>query len=249
MFGAFGNWLRAAPWQVYPLWRDGWRYHVIFRSLRHGSPHPIDPFGTTYLAGGEPRGLLASLWGTVAFPHVHDEEDEDAEVIAFPREPKDSPPRPHDANQLAAYAIATSTPRASFEPDWAVPPGETIAELLEEHKMTPDDLAGMLDMPLRKVGGLLAGEEPVDAPTAAKLERLFGVSAGFWLAYEHSYRTSLDRIAPGCVVDLARDARIATLAEESGVDVRVCEFCGGPLDAEHPWRRGMDGACAHEACL
>lgn len=42
---------------------------------------------------------------------------------------------------------------------------------------------------------------------------------------------------------------ISTLAEENGVDVSRCEFCGGPLDREHPWRRGVDGAAAHERCL
>lgn len=53
-------------------------------------------------------------------------------------------------------------------------------------------------------------------------------------------------------MDLRRDPDphgLGRLAEGSGVDVTRCEFCGGVLDAEHPWRRGMDGAAAHEACL
>lgn len=56
---------------------------------------------------------------------------------------------------------------------------------------------------------------------------------------------------PGCIADHRRDAppRVRTLAAESGIDTTRCEICGGPLDAEHPWRRGMDGAAAHEACL
>lgn len=55
----------------------------------------------------------------------------------------------------------------------------------------------------------------------------------------------------GMTVDLALDAppEVRGLAADNGIDVSRCEFCGGPLDADHPWRRGADGACAHEACL
>lgn len=40
-----------------------------------------------------------------------------------------------------------------------------------------------------------------------------------------------------------------SLAEMSGMDVSRCEFCDEPLDDSKPWRRGLDGAGAHESCL
>ena len=39
------------------------------------------------------------------------------------------------------------------------------------------------------------------------------------------------------------------LYEDTGGDPTRCEFCGGLLDEERPWRRGRDGAGAHEECL
>lgn len=57
--------------------------------------------------------------------------------------------------------------------------------------------------------------------------------------------------ADGCTVDhsLSAPCFIRHLAEKAGVDVTVCEFCGGKLNAANPWRRGTDGAAAHERCL
>lgn len=42
---------------------------------------------------------------------------------------------------------------------------------------------------------------------------------------------------------------VGGLYAASGGDVDVCEFCQQPLDDERPWRRGLDGAGAHEDCI
>lgn len=54
----------------------------------------------------------------------------------------------------------------------------------------------------------------------------------------------------------AEDLRRFTmgLAQASGMDITVCEFCEEPLEEddskdERPWRRGLDGAGAHDECL
>lgn len=65
------NWWAAKPWQVWPFSRTGWRYHAIYRAYREGARHPQTGWP---LAGGEPRGRLASVWRTIAFPHVHGDE-------------------------------------------------------------------------------------------------------------------------------------------------------------------------------
>lgn len=236
------NWWAAKPWRVYPWADDGWRYRTLYRMGRRGARHPMDPFGHTYLSGGEPKGRLAALWAAIAFPHVHDED----ELLV---EPKDHPPNPEvDARQLAAY-------RQAFERDWTVPPGETLAELLGERGVAPLDLAARLDEALDEdvgltfVVGLLTGERPITPPIAYELEQMFGVSTAFWLNLEQLYREDLAALHPGCTVDLAHHPAVRNAAAEAGIDVTRCEFCEGPLDADHPWRRGMDGACAHEACL
>lgn len=42
---------------------------------------------------------------------------------------------------------------------------------------------------------------------------------------------------------------VANLYEQSGGDTTRCEFCGDPLDDSRPWRRGLDGAGAHDDCI
>jgi hypothetical protein len=66
------NWWKAQPWRVWPFFQTGWRYHRIYRAYRHGSKHPRTGH---WLAGGQPRGRLKSLWGALSFPHVHDDEE------------------------------------------------------------------------------------------------------------------------------------------------------------------------------
>jgi plasmid maintenance system antidote protein VapI len=139
-----------------------------------------------------------------------------------------------------------------FEPDWTVPPGDTLLELMAERDMSDVDLARKMLTDLPHVHGLIGGWEPLTESDALDLEEIFGVSFDFWMNYERRYREDLARLHPGMTVDLRRHPDphgIGTLAEENFIDVTVCEFCGGPLDAEHPWRRGVDGAAAHEACL
>lgn len=139
-----------------------------------------------------------------------------------------------------------------FEPDYTVPPGDTILELLAERGMTAADLAQKMLTDLPHVLRLLTGEEPLTESDALDLEEIFGVSFDFWMNYERRYREDLARLHPGMTVDLRRrpdEHGLGKLAEENFIDVTVCEFCGGPLDAGHPWRRGLDGAAAHEACL
>jgi plasmid maintenance system antidote protein VapI len=205
------NWWRARPWQIYPLWRSGWRYHTIYRTLRRGS---WNPERGAWMAGGRPRDRLQALKETVQFPHVHDDE---------PWEP--------------------------FEPDWTVPPGETLLELMAERDMSDVDLARKMLEPVEVVHRLITGEQRITESIALDLEEVFGVKYDFWIALERRHRDWLAKNMPGCVVDLATNPAIANLAAENFIDVTRCEFCLGPLDAEHPWRRGRDGACAHEACL
>jgi hypothetical protein len=53
------------------------------------------------------------------------------------------------------------------------------------------------------------------------------------------------------LLDKLREQReqMGSLYAESGGDVNACEFCEGPLDDSEPWKRGLDGAGAHLACI
>lgn len=80
-----------------------------------------------------------------------------------------------------------------FQPDWVSPPGETIADLLEELDWTQKDLAGRLGYSTKHVNQLVAGKAPVTEDTALRLERVLGSTANFWLSREARYRERLAR--------------------------------------------------------
>jgi HTH-type transcriptional regulator / antitoxin HigA len=81
--------------------------------------------------------------------------------------------------------------RTTFQPDYAVPPGETVAELLDERGMTQTDLAARLGVSLKHVNGIVKRGEAISAEVALGLEKVFGVSATFWITRDAHYRATL----------------------------------------------------------
>jgi HTH-type transcriptional regulator/antitoxin HigA len=78
--------------------------------------------------------------------------------------------------------------------DWAVPPGETLQELLEERGMSQRELARRTGLSPKHVNKLLQGLVPLSADVAMRLERVTGVTANFWNRREANYRSDLERI-------------------------------------------------------
>ena len=61
--------------------------------------------------------------------------------------------------------------------DYAVPPGETLLELLEEQGMSQRDLARRAGLSPKHVNKLLQGLVPLSADVAVRLERVTGTPA------------------------------------------------------------------------
>ncbi|MBX9253794.1 HigA family addiction module antidote protein [Desmonostoc muscorum CCALA 125] len=78
-----------------------------------------------------------------------------------------------------------------FTPDWVSPPGDAIAEFLQERDWTQAQLAERLGYTTKHVSLLINGKAPVNEETALKLERVLGSTAAFWLRYEAQYRAAL----------------------------------------------------------
>ena len=79
----------------------------------------------------------------------------------------------------------------SFHPDWVSPPGDTIADLLDERGWTQTEFADRLGTSRRFVNQLVSGEAPIDEATALKVERVLGSTDRFWLSRESDYRAGL----------------------------------------------------------
>jgi HTH-type transcriptional regulator/antitoxin HigA len=78
--------------------------------------------------------------------------------------------------------------------DYAVSPGETLQELLEERGMSQRDLARRTGLSPKHVNRLLHGLVPLSADVAVRLERVMGTPARLWNQLEANYRSDLERI-------------------------------------------------------
>ena len=82
-----------------------------------------------------------------------------------------------------------------FAPDYAVPPGETLQEMLETQGMTQAALARHMGRPRKTIHGIIHGDVQITPETAIELERVLGTPARLWLNLEQNYRADLARIA------------------------------------------------------
>lgn len=81
-----------------------------------------------------------------------------------------------------------------FEPDYALPPGATLRDVIEEREMTQADLARRLGMAEKTVSQIMNGVAPLTHDTAEKLELVLGIPAHFWNSRELLYRERLTKI-------------------------------------------------------
>ena len=88
---------------------------------------------------------------------------------------------------------ASGSDRA-YKPDYAVSPGETLAEMLNERGMSQAELARRTGISTKHVNLILKGSAPISPDTALKLERVLNVSARVWNALEANYRGHLSRL-------------------------------------------------------
>lgn len=106
-----------------------------------------------------------------------------------------------EALQVACVALRLyeegdpTTPRGKqggvinrYNPDHALPPGETLKEHLEHTGMSPEDLAGATGRTSTHIRLLLEGDVRLDADMALQLERVLKVPASLWLNLESRYR-------------------------------------------------------------
>ena len=91
-----------------------------------------------------------------------------------------------------------------FAPDYIVPPGWVLEEYLEVRGIPPEDFAQLCGRDPELIAGIIAGEMPVDAATAAEFERALGLAAHIWRGIEERYRQGL-----------AQGRRVAELERET----------------------------------
>ncbi len=70
----------------------------------------------------------------------------------------------------------------TYQPDYAVSPGETLRELLDDKRMSHADLALRTGLAKKTISQIMTGDGPITLDTADKLELALGVPALFGTA-------------------------------------------------------------------
>ncbi|WP_210411691.1 helix-turn-helix domain-containing protein [Rhodoferax sediminis] len=91
-------------------------------------------------------------------------------------------------------AMPTHHSPEAFRPDWMSPPGDSIADLLEEHGWNQTSFAERMEYTEKHVSLLINGKAALSEETAFKLEKVTGITAGFWLTREAQYREAVGRV-------------------------------------------------------
>ena len=82
-----------------------------------------------------------------------------------------------------------------YSPDYAVPPGDTLLEVIESLGITQAELAERTGRPTKTINEIVKGKSAITPETALQLERVLGVPASFWNNLEQNYQTALARAA------------------------------------------------------
>jgi len=77
--------------------------------------------------------------------------------------------------------------------DLAIPPGEYLAEVIDELGMNQVDLARRMGRPVQAINEIIKGHKAITSDTALQLEQVTGVPASLWTGLEEEYRLVLAR--------------------------------------------------------
>lgn len=83
---------------------------------------------------------------------------------------------------------------SSFQPKWASAPGDTLADILDEKKISLSSFANMMESTGDFTKELLQGYILITEEVALRLENVLGTSAQFWITREAIYRASIERL-------------------------------------------------------
>src|SRR3990167_3995486 len=83
--------------------------------------------------------------------------------------------------------------KLQYSPDRVSPPGDTLADILDERGMTQAELAERTGRPLKTINEIIKGKAAITSETAIQFERVFGTTAEFWSQREANYRAYLAR--------------------------------------------------------
>lgn len=86
------------------------------------------------------------------------------------------------------------TERTKFQPNYAVPPTETMIEVFEDKGITLEGFSTTSGISVGMLEGIVKGTEPITKDIADELEKATGVISSFWTNLENNYQSHLKRL-------------------------------------------------------
>ncbi len=83
----------------------------------------------------------------------------------------------------------------AYSPPIAIPPGETLQEVIEAMRMSQSELALRLGRPPQMVNEIIRGKKAITPDTAIQLEKVTSLPWDFWLSLERIYQATEARLA------------------------------------------------------
>lgn len=90
--------------------------------------------------------------------------------------------------------MINQTENTGFNPDFAVPPGYTLKEVLDDRGMTQKDLSKRTEVTEKHITNIIKGVARISPKFATELEKVLNISARFWLNLEANYQATLNGI-------------------------------------------------------
>ncbi|PLS19155.1 plasmid maintenance system antidote protein, XRE family [Bacillus sp. M6-12] len=81
-----------------------------------------------------------------------------------------------------------------FKPNYAVPPAETIKEMMDDKEWTVKDLSILSLLSEETIKGVLSADVEINEHIAFQFEKALGISRTFWLNLERNYRNTIKRL-------------------------------------------------------
>ena len=83
----------------------------------------------------------------------------------------------------------------------AIPPGESLAEILEDREMTQTDLAKRTNLTPMHINEVIAGKAAISPDMALRLETVLEIPASFWNKLEAKYQEAQARLLASAAIE------------------------------------------------
>lgn len=85
--------------------------------------------------------------------------------------------------------------RTAFDPDWTLPPGETLRECLDDRGMNQTEFAAECGYSLKHINQICQGHVRITAEAAVVFEHVLDIPAQFWMNLQSQHDIVIARKA------------------------------------------------------